>query len=191
MRHIYDISTIHLVTQEWLQDWVLGYGLCPFAHKPHREKLIRIKVLEFKDEVTLSDAILLECKRLLVTTPSELETTLVVVNHWVEDFMAYWDFTAYIESLMVRNNYEGIIQLATFHPKYIFAGEAETDPSVFTNRSPFPVFHLLREDSLSKAIETYPKVELIPQRNIEYMRQFTFGDLLSKVENWQLRCIKK
>ena len=188
---IYDLNAIKKVTLEWFEQWVLGFGLCPFAHKPHRDQLIRIKVIDFKDEDLLTEAILLECKRLLVTTSLELETTLIVINHWLDDFMAYWDYTAHVESMMHRYNYEGIIQLATFHPRYIFANESDTDSSLFTNRSPFPVFHLLREDSLSNAIDTFPKVDAIPSRNINYMRQFPYSDLLAKVHYWQNQCIQK
>ncbi|SHE80736.1 hypothetical protein SAMN04487965_0694 [Microbulbifer donghaiensis] len=152
--------------QQWLRDVVVGLNLCPFARKPMRAGQIRYKVSEARDDESLM-AELLEEFRLLDNTPvEELETTLLIVPQHLQEFADFNQFLDLAEWLIERQEYTGIYQLATFHPDYQFAGTRPDDAENLTNRTPYPILHLLREASLARALENYPDPESIPANNI-------------------------
>jgi len=110
-----------------------------------------------------------ECARL--DSESDIETTLLIYANAFKVFDDYLDFLALAEELLIDQGYEGIYQLASFHPNYCFDGASLDDPANYTNRSPYPMLHLLRETSIERAVSSYPDVENIPQRNIALTRQ--------------------
>jgi len=151
---------------QWLNDVVIGLNLCPFAAKPQRNKQIKIFVSEATQEESLLEDILSQFLELESSTPEELETTLVVVPNMLEDFFDYNLFIDWVEALIKQQDWEGIFQLATFHPDYCFGGTDPEDDENLTNRSPYPVFHLIREESMEKVLKHYPNPEAIPDTNI-------------------------
>ncbi|MBY6236970.1 DUF1415 domain-containing protein [Vibrio harveyi] len=161
-----DINAITEQVDQWLNDVVIGLNLCPFAAKPQRNKQIKIFVSEASQEEALLEDILLQLLELSNTEPEKLETTLVVVPNMLQDFWDYNFFIDWVEGLIKQQDWEGIFQVATFHPDYCFGGAEPEDDENLTNRSPYPVFHLIREESMEKVLKHYPDPESIPDTNI-------------------------
>ncbi|MFW1430331.1 DUF1415 domain-containing protein [Vibrio parahaemolyticus] len=161
-----DINAITQQVDQWLNDVVIGLNLCPFAAKPQRNKQIKIFVSEATQEETLLEDILLQLIELSTTEPEKLETTLVVVPNMLQDFWDYNFCIDWVEGLIKQQDWEGIFQVATFHPDYCFGGAAPEDDENLTNRSPYPIFHLIREESMEKVLKHYPDPESIPDTNI-------------------------
>lgn len=166
-------STIAQQVEQWLNDVVIGLNLCPFAAKPQRKKQIKIFVSEASTEEILLEDILTQLMELDNTSAEELETTLVAVPNMLNDFYDYNLFIDWVEALIKQQNWEGIFQLATFHPDYCFGGTKPDDDENLTNRSPVPVFHLIREESMEKVLKHYPNPEAIPDTNIERVESLT------------------
>lgn len=166
-------QTITSEVNTWLEKVVIGLNLCPFAAKPARNKQIRIAVSEATDEEALLASILTELYTLTSTSVDQLETTLVVVPKMLQDFDDYNLFLNWTDALLKQQQLEGIIQVATFHPNYCFAGCEPEDAENLTNRSPYPIFHLIREDSLEKVLQHYPEPEKIPENNINTVNDLT------------------
>ncbi len=163
-------SNTELITREvgdWLNDVVIGLNLCPFAAKPMRNRQIKTFVSHAKTEEALLQDILEQLLELESTSSETIDTTLVVVPNMLSDFYDYNLFIDWIEALLRQQNWQGIFQLATFHPNYCFGGTEPEDAENLTNRSPYPIFHLLREDSMEKVLKHYPDPESIPDKNIE------------------------
>lgn len=158
---------------QWLNDVVIGLNLCPFAAKPQRNKQIKIFVSDAQQEEVLLEDILSQLLELDATPAEELETTLVVVPNMLGDFFDYNLFIDWVEALIKQQNWEGIFQLATFHPDYCFGGTEPEDAENLTNRSPYPVFHLIREESMEKVLKHYPNPEAIPDTNIARVESLT------------------
>ncbi|BDR13423.1 DUF1415 domain-containing protein [Vibrio sp. STUT-A11] len=161
-----DLNAITQQVDQWLNDVVIGLNLCPFAAKPQRKKQIKIFVSEASQEEALLEDILLQLIELSNTEPEKLETTLVVVPNMLDDFWDYNLFIDWVEGLIKQQNWEGIFQVATFHPDYCFGGAEPEDDENLTNRSPYPIFHLIREESMEKVLKHYPDPESIPDTNI-------------------------
>lgn len=161
-----DANAIAQQVDQWLNDVVIGLNLCPFAAKPQRNKQIKIFVSEASQEEALLEDILLQLIELNNTAPETLETTLVVVPNMLNDFWDYNLFIDWVEGLIKQQDWEGIFQVATFHPDYCFGGAEPEDDENLTNRSPYPVFHLIREESMEKVLKHYPDPESIPDTNI-------------------------
>ncbi len=151
----------------WLQQVVIGLNLCPFALKPYKNKQIRLEVSDCTDEACLLQQLQDEFHRLQQTEVAELETTLLITPFMLNDFYDYNQFLDYVDALIDSNDWVGTFQVATFHPDYQFAGTQADDDENLTNRAPYPILHLLREESLEKAIARYPNPEQIPENNIE------------------------
>ncbi|MCG9626072.1 DUF1415 domain-containing protein [Vibrio mediterranei] len=162
-----EVVKIEQQVQQWLKDVVIGLNLCPFAAKPERNKQIKTFVSLADNEEGLLEDILGELMLLEQTEVSDLETTLVVVPNMLEDFMDYNFFIDWVEALIKQNDWEGIYQVATFHPDYCFGGAEPEDPENLTNRSPYPIFHLIREESMERVLKHYPNPEAIPDNNID------------------------
>lgn len=161
-----DTNAIAQQIEQWLNDVVIGLNLCPFAAKPQRNKQIKIFVSDASSEEALLEDILLQLIELNNTEPETLETTLVVVPNMLNDFWDYNLFIDWVEGLIKQQDWEGIFQVATFHPDYCFGGAEPEDDENLTNRSPYPVFHLIREESMEKVLKHYPDPESIPDTNI-------------------------
>ncbi|KHT48505.1 DUF1415 domain-containing protein [Vibrio sinaloensis] len=162
--------------EQWLNDVVIGLNLCPFAAKPQRNKQIKIFVSEANTEETLLEDILTQLLELDATPAEELETTLVVAPNMLADFYDYNLFIDWVEALIKQQDWEGIFQLATFHPDYCFGGTEPEDAENLTNRSPYPVFHLIREESMEKVLKHYPNPEAIPDTNIARVESLTLEE---------------
>jgi hypothetical protein len=170
-------------TESWLRGFVIRLGLCPFAALPYQQKRIRITECISKDPSGILEKLLEEARRMLVMPPDSLETTLVVIPEGLRDFFEYLEAAELIEEQFIQQGYEGVLQIATFHPDYRFADSLPDDPADFTNRSPFPMFHLIREDSITAAVETYPGVEEIPERNKALLRKMGHSEIKQWLNN--------
>ena len=165
--------TVEQQVQHWLEQVVIGLNLCPFAAKPHRNQQIRLSVTEAVDEEVLLAELQTELILLDQAGSEEIETTLLIIPGMLSDFTEYNQFLDYADALLNQGGWEGVFQIASFHPDYCFAGVEPDDVENFTNRSPFPVLHLIREASLERALKHYADPELIPERNIQCMRSLT------------------
>lgn len=160
-------------TKTWLEQFVIKLNLCPFAAKPFREGRIHYALEVSVEPTQIAERLIDELERL--QTSPEIETTLLIIPNALNDFDVYWDFVEVAESIIEQLGLMGIFQIASFHPKYCFEGVETDDPANRTNRSPYPMLHLLREQSLSEAIEAYQDIEHLATRNLGRMR-----DLFSK-----------
>lgn len=161
-----------LITQQtmhWIQSFIIEYNICPFAKRVVDQGGLMIQVIR---ETTPEPALeaLVAAIRLMENNP-QIETMLLIIPTFLQDFFCYLDFVDLAEALMFEQGYEGIYQLATFHPDYCFAGVVADDVSNYTNRSPYPMLHLLREDSIDKAIRFYGDTDQIPKNNIALMHK--------------------
>jgi hypothetical protein len=157
-----------LVKQEvllWLNSVVIGLNLCPFAGRPTREHRVRFQVSDSSLEEHVLADLIAEMERLDQTPTAELETTLLILPNALQDFFDYTQFLIWAQSQLKSNGWQGVYQLASFHPQYCFAGADPEDDENLTNRSPYPIIHIIREASLAKAIEYFDDVEGIPERN--------------------------
>ena len=158
-------TAINVAVARWLNKVVIGLNLCPFAGKPTRENRVRFFVSNAREDESLLDDLQREMELLDKTPPSEIETTLVIISQHLQDFFEYNQFLNWADQLLKRNRWVGVYQLATFHPDYCFAGAAPDDAENLTNRSPYPILHIIREASLEKALDFYAEVDEIPLVN--------------------------
>ncbi|MGS2718535.1 DUF1415 domain-containing protein [Eionea flava] len=155
------------LTQQWFERIVLGLNLCPFAHKPAREKTIRFIACDATTESELLKKVKQETQYLETTPPSVCETTVIIVTQLLSDFYDYQFFISEAERTLQQNNWHNDFQIASFHPDYCFAHTEPSDASNLTNRSPYPLIHLLREASVTTALKHVDNPEEIPKNNIE------------------------
>ena len=162
-------STVITQTVNWIKSVVIGCNFCPFAAKAMLRKSIRYVVLP---EVTLESSLeaFVEELRYLDRT-DDIETTLVIFPNHFADFEQYLDLVELAEALAADQGYDGIYQVASFHPDYCFADSDNDDPANYTNRSIYPMLHILREDSITNVLENFPDPEGIPQRNIDFAQR--------------------
>jgi len=158
------------ITKKWVEEFVIGLNLCPFAGKPFSQDLIRYEVINGDDVKAITDILMQELLLIQKTPTSEIETTLLIFKEAFANFEDYLEYSYFAEEVLEKLDLEGILQIATFHPKYMFEDSEKNDPANATNRSPFPMLHILREESVQKAVEEYPDVDLIPIHNIEKLR---------------------
>jgi hypothetical protein len=168
-------------TKIWLTSFIIPYNICPFASQVNQQGKIHYSVIESKKIDQCLEAIFTEYQRLEIQ--HEIETTLVIFPHQFPLFIDYLDFLDLAESLLIDQNYEGVYQLASFHPNYCFKGEDISDPANYTNRSPYPMLHLIRESSLELALQSYPNPELIPERNIKLTRELGLQKIQAILNN--------
>ncbi|MFI3189699.1 hypothetical protein BCS42_01105 [Crenothrix sp. D3] len=164
-------------TQTWLTSVIIAHNICPFAKREQERGSIRFSVDQDIDIETCLMTFMQECERL--DTDTDIETTLLIYATAFKLFDDFLDFLEIAETLLYEQGYEGVYQLASFHPDYCFEGAKLDDPANYTNRSPYPMLHLLRETSIDRAVSNYPDVENIPQRNIELMRTLGMTKLQS------------
>ncbi|OHY79125.1 DUF1415 domain-containing protein [Marinobacter sp. AC-23] len=161
-------SVVH-ATRKWVEDVVVGYNLCPFAKRELVRDRVRFVVSEAGNEDSLLQVLQTELLRL--DDEPETETTLLIHPHVMQDFADYNEFLDAADGLLTYLDMEGVYQIASFHPDYQFADTEPDAAENYTNRSPFPMLHLLREASLEAAIDSHPDVDGIPRRNIELMNK--------------------
>ncbi|HEY0917333.1 MAG TPA: DUF1415 domain-containing protein, partial [Solimonas sp.] len=164
------MNEIETAVRQWLERVVIGLNLCPFAARPVLGGRVRVFVSAATTELDLLTDLQLELARLDETPSAQLETTLVVAPDMLADFLDYNDFLDRADELLQSFEWDGTYQVASFHPKYQFDGTEPDDPENLSNRSPYPMLHLLREDSVEAAVEAHPDVDGIPEANIRRLR---------------------
>lgn len=165
----------------WLDEAVIGMGLCPFASRPRERDAIRIAVCRSAAPNEVLEALYLECINLIDRPAGTLETSLLVLaDEQFSDFYDFNDFLGLAEGLLERCGWEGEFQLASFHPAYCFADAEESDPANYSNRAPWPILHILREDSVEAAVDSYSDVDAIPERNIARLRAMSGAELSAR-----------
>ena len=157
-------------TRNWLERAVIGLNLCPFAKAVHVKGQVHYAVSEARDARQLLADLGAELDALVAADTRVRETTLLIAPYCLSDFLDFNDFMARADKLVRKRGLEGVIQLASFHPAYQFQGTEPNDIENFTNRSPYPTLHLLREDSIDRAVEAFPEAEAIYEANIKTLR---------------------
>ena len=158
-------------TRTWLEKAVIGLDLCPFARTVYVRDQVRFVVSETETPEALLDDLVSELRTLAETDPEAVDTTLLIHPWVLEDFLDYNDFLDVAEAAVAELGLEGEIQVASFHPHYQFAGTEPDDAENYTNRSPYPILHLLREASVERAVAAFPEASGIFEKNIETMRR--------------------
>ena len=158
-------------TVTWLERAVIGLNLCPFAKAVHVKGQIRYVVYPQSDPQGLLDRLVVELKHLQASEPAALDTVLLIAPNCLMDFLNFNDFLAKADRALQKLGLEGKIQIASLHPGYQFADAAPDDITNYTNRSPHPTLHLLREESISRAVAAFPNPEAIFENNIQRMTQ--------------------
>ncbi|AMV26536.1 hypothetical protein VT84_19205 [Gemmata sp. SH-PL17] len=164
-------ETVIEQTRRWVSDVVIGLNLCPFARRVFDGGLIRFTVTDAADEDALRAALTNELRSLADIPAEQVETAILIHPHTLGDFLDYNDFVVETESLIEELELTGVIQIAGFHPQYQFGGTRPGDVENYTNRSPFPMLHLLREDSITAVNDDPEKLLEIPRRNVETLRR--------------------
>ncbi|MFU8816789.1 MAG: DUF1415 domain-containing protein [Pseudomonadales bacterium] len=162
-------AEITQVVRCWVETVVVGLNLCPFAQRELVNDRVRFAVTEADSEDQLSAALQSELERL--QSDPRIETTLLIHPLALQDFDHYNQFLDRADRLLLHLHLDGVYQVASFHPEYQFAGTAADDAENYTNRSPYPMLHLIREDSLERAIHAFAGVEDIPASNIRRMNE--------------------
>ncbi len=154
-------------TRTWLEQIVIGLNLCPFAKAVYVKDQVRFVLSDATTPEALVEELAEELVLLRDTPAEQIDTTLIVHPHVLGDFLEYNDFLDNADAAIEALDLQGILQVASFHPQYQFAGAAADDVSNYTNRSPYPTLHLLREDSVERAVAAFPDPDVIVERNIE------------------------
>lgn len=156
-------------TREWVSSVIVKYNFCPFARKEVENNCIHYIV---SNANTIDDAVMDMLEQCIeLDRESERETTLIMFDNGFSDFEDFLDLVDLANALLVAQGFEGKYQIANFHPDYVFADSDETDAANYTNRAPFPTLHLIREASMSEALENYDEPESIPEHNINLARR--------------------
>ena len=156
-------------TKSWITKVVIDCNFCPFAAKEVKQDSIRYVVDHSTDAASAIELFLSECERL--DEAEGIATTLLIFPEGFAQFDDYLDLVALAEDAIEANDYDGVYQVASFHPQYVFGNAPVNDAANFTNRSIYPMLHLLREDAIDKALERYPNPENIPDTNINFARE--------------------
>lgn len=157
-------------TKRWLERAVIGLNLCPFAKTVHAKHQVRYAVSSAQASDAALDDLERELRTLVAAKPEKVDTTLLILPYALAKFDDFTDFLDLVEIVLKVQGLTGVIQVASFHPQYRFADATADDMSNFTNRSPYPVLHLLREASLAYAIQTFPDTAAIYEQNIATLR---------------------
>ena len=166
-----DSATVTDHTRQWLEKAVIGLNLCPFAKAPHVKNLVRISVSQARHLDGFLEDLDRELQLLGDTPADELETTLLVHPTLFPDFDTFNQMLDIADTAVVDNGLEGIVQIAPFHPDFQFEGTDSDDIGNYTNRSPYPTLHLIREDSIAKAAQAFPDASAIFERNIALLEK--------------------
>ena len=158
-------------TLRWLEHAVIGLNLCPFAKAVHVKGLVHCSVSAAQDLATLQLDLMQELRDLVARDASERDTTLLIVPFLLSDFLDYNDFLNVADACVAELDLEGVVQIASFHPQYQFAGTDPQDITNFTNRSPYPTLHLIREASIDRAVAAFPEAEDIFEANMATLNQ--------------------
>lgn len=178
--HIDNLSHHEIInyTKAWISDAVIGLNLCPFAKSVYIKNQIEYHVSTATNEHLLLNDLILAMQKLSQTDAEAIDTTLIIHPWVLQDFLDYNDFLDQADDALNQAGFEGVLQIASFHPQYQFAGTDPDDVTNCSNRSPFPILHLLREESLDNAITAIPDAANIFSRNIKTLEELG-------TEGWQ------
>ncbi len=158
-------------TEVWLEKAVIGLNLCPFAKAVHVKKQIRFVVSDATTPEALLSTLMDELQMLSDLDPEQVDTTLLIHPYVLNDFQDYNEFQDVVDAALEDLDLVGQLQVASFHPHYQFANSGPNDIDNYTNRSPYPTLHLLREESIGRALAGFPRAATIFEKNIETLRQ--------------------
>lgn len=155
-------------TKKWITDVVVACNFCPFAAREVKRGSIHYDVLDDANTESSTQAALAIMQ--LMDNDSSIETALLILPNDFIHFEVYLDLVETVEAMLEEEEYQGIYQVASFHPQYMFAGSTADDPGNYTNRSPYPMLHFLREESVSKAVDGHPDIDDVPYHNIQFAK---------------------
>lgn len=164
-------DTVIAATRHWLERAVIGLNLCPFAKSVYVKEQVRYVVSTVTEAPDVMDDLERELRLLADVDPDQIDTTLLILPDAVADFLDFNDLLYFAERLLGSLGLEGTLQIASFHPQYQFAGTEPDDIENYTNRAPYPILHLLREDSIARAAAAFPDAADIYERNQATMRR--------------------
>ena len=165
-----DDEAVITATRQWIEKAVIGLNLCPFAKAVYAKNQVRYVVSRAPHLDGFLEDLDRELDFLATANPDEVDTTLLVHPTLLPDFLDFNDFLQLAEAAVGEHGLDGVIQIASFHPRFQFEDTAPDDMGNFTNRAPFPTLHLLREASIAQAVAAFPEAETIYQRNIETLQ---------------------
>lgn len=165
------VDEVVAATRQWLEKAVIGLNLCPFAKTVHLANQIRYSVSDAQTPEALLADLVRELQTLVAADAAEVETTLLIHPNALDDFLDYNDFLDIADAAIEELGLTGTIQVASFHPQYRFAETGTDAIENYSNRSPYPMLHLLREESIERAVAAFPDAGRIPDRNIETLRR--------------------
>lgn len=168
-------------TRRWVEAVVIGLNLCPFARRVNDSGRIRYVVTDASDAGALLDALTVELRALVAAPRAEVETTILIHPRVLTDFADYNDFLPEADRLVRRCGLRSVIQIASFHPDYQFADTAADAVENYTNRSPYPMLHLLREESITEVAGDSDALAAIPQRNIDLLRKLGRAEMMARL----------
>jgi uncharacterized protein len=157
-------------TRRWLERAVIGLNLCPFAKAVLVKQQVHFAASSAQDAPGILDDFERELADLVASAPMQRDTTLLVIPVGMEDFLLFNDLVGRAERVVRKRKLEGVVQVASFHPRFVFGGAEEDDITNFTNRAPYPTLHLLREASISRAVEAFPDAAAIYEANMAALR---------------------
>jgi hypothetical protein len=166
-----DAQRVIAETRIWLERAVIGLNLCPFAKSVHVKGQIHYAVSQAQTAAELLNDLVIELNALLTFAPAIRDTTLLIAPDCLADFLDFNDFLMLADQALVDLDLDGVLQIANLHPNYQFAGTGVDDITNFTNRSPHPTLHLLREESIDRAVQAFPEAETIFERNMQTMER--------------------
>jgi hypothetical protein len=158
-------------TREWIERAVIGLNLCPFAKAVYVKNQVRLVVSRAPHLDGLLEDLDRELDFLAAADPEAVDTTLLIHPTLLPDFLDFNDFMQLAEAAVGEHELDGVIQIASFHPRFQFEGTEPDDIGNFTNRAPFSTLHLLREASIERAVAAFPEADTIYQRNIETLKR--------------------
>ena len=162
-------------TKHWLEKAVIGLNLCPFAKAVYVKNQVRLVVSKARHADDLLEELDRELDLLVATPAAQIDTTLLIHPTLFEDFLDFNDFLEVAEGVVDEHALDGVIQLASFHPQFQFDGTEPDDIGNYTNRAPFAMLHLLREESVERAVEAFPEAESIFEQNIATLEKLGYG----------------
>jgi len=166
-----DDDQVIAATERWLEKAVIGLNLCPFAKAVHVKKQVRFVVSSATTPEALLEQLMDELQRLSDTPAEEIDTTLLIHPFVLTDFLDYNEFLDVADAAVEDMQLDGELQVASFHPQYQFADTDSNDIGNYTNRAPYPILHLLREDSIERAVDAFPEAAEIFEKNIETLEK--------------------
>ena len=158
-------------TRHWLEKAVIGLNLCPFAKAVYVKNQVRLVISHARHADDLLEELDRELALLVATPAEEIDTTLLIHPTLFMDFLDFNDFMEIAEGVLGEHDLEGVVQLASFHPKFQFDGTESDDIGNFTNRAPFAILHLLREESIERAVQAFPRAEAIFEENVKTLEK--------------------